>query len=356
VQTICTASAVERSKRSERTSDEWRRTVDKTIIHRNLEYIKLEWADIHHSRQQEWSALVAIGGIFYAFSQVDLSDDQLLWAALFLGIIGMLTAFLGACIAWQHHTILLQKISVIVRLERQIGIQYPTRNVLFPVQVLMYLLFGGICSTFLGIIVGCWMGAIQTDHLRPWPYVVGFAVFVGFFCFALIHRRKAVKAQSYDFAHPFCAEMQVLEPCLASLGEVPLKLIVGGTFDRNGIKEILWEDARWTWSQDDGTITKPILLNRRDRFQFSVANASSKQDWHRHSSIFEVYVSDDPMDVEYEEPDAERGKQAMHVNQGVLIVPPEIPHKVSLSGNTFVFQATLADQDLGEDKVKVREP
>ena len=116
-----------------------------------------------------------------------------------------------------------------------------------------------------------------------------------------------------------------------------------------------WESSQWTYDLDDETITKPVLLNRRDVFQFSLANASSRQDWHRHSSTFEIYVSDDPMDLEYEEQGVERKRQALHVNRGVLIIPPAVPHKVNLSGNTFVFQATLAGQGLGEDKVKVEE-
>jgi len=105
---------------------------------------------------------------------------------------------------------------------------------------------------------------------------------------------------------------------------------------------------------ENDLITKSVLLNQRDVFQLSLANASSKQDWHYHNNVFEMYVSYDPMDLEYEEQGVKRKKQALHVNQGVLIIPPGIPHKVSLSGNTFVFQATLAGRNLGEDKVLVR--
>jgi len=326
------------------------KTAEDTMIKRNLDYIKLEWADIHHSRQQEWSALIIVAGIFYAIAQVDLPDlDSLRGVHIFLGLTGVFSAFLGACISWQHHTILLQKIAVIVKLERQIGIEYPTRNVLFPVQVLIFLLFGGICSTFVGLTLGCVADVFGASHLRPWAYVIGVAIFLGGFVgFAFVHRRKAMKVQSYGFSHPFYAEMSDLGQCLVSLGDVPLKLIVGATFDQRGIKEVPWELPQWTCHQDGGNITKPVLLNRRDVFQFSLANASSRQDWHYHNHTFEVCVSDSPMDLDYEE----RGTgNKMHVNRGVLIVPPGIPHKISLSGSTFVFQATLAGQGLGEDKV-----
>ncbi|MDI6791314.1 MAG: hypothetical protein QME81_00375 [bacterium] len=31
-----------------------------------MEYIKIQWADIHHTRNQEWKVLVIIVGVFYA--------------------------------------------------------------------------------------------------------------------------------------------------------------------------------------------------------------------------------------------------------------------------------------------------
>jgi len=129
------------------------------------------------------------------------------------------------------------------------------------------------------------------------------------------------------------------------------KLVAGGLLSRPGIKEVPWESAKWTCCLDNDLITKSVLLNQRDVFQWSLAHASSKQDWHYHNHAFEVYVSGDPMDLEYVEQDTERKTQALHVNRGLLIIPPGIPHKVSLSGNTFVFQATLAGRNLGEDKV-----
>jgi hypothetical protein len=293
-------------------------TDTQTTVERNLEYIKLQWEDIRHSRMQEWKALVVIAGIFYAIAQVDPQyPDHPLEAKIFLGLFGILSAFLGALISWQHYTVFLQKISVIDKLERQIGIQYPMRTVRFSVQVLLFLLFGGICSAFVGLTLGYGAEAFDSDGLRFGAYGVGVAVFlVGFLRFVYVRRREATRAASYGFSHPYCAEMADLERCLAFL-------------------------------VDDGTITKPVLLNRRDVFQFSLANASSKQAWHRHTHTFEVYVSEDPMDLDYGERSATR---KMHVDRGALIVPPGVRHKVGLAGNTYVFQVTLAGQGLGEDK------
>jgi hypothetical protein len=329
--------------------------MDKAMIERNLQYISLQWADIHHSRQQEWKALAVIAGIFYAIAQVDLLQPEGLVAKSLLGAVGVLGAFIGACISWQHHRFFLDKISLISRLERQIGIQYPAREVLLPVNVLLFLLFGGICSVFVGITLGYMVELGSRDDLRMLMFGVGAVFFVGFLVFALAFRLKAMKVKSYGFRHPFCAEMEDLEQCLASLGPVPLKLVVGEMLDRNGIREEPWVSRKWTYRRSDGSITKDVLLNRRDVFQFSLANASSRQDWHYHNSTFEVYVSDDVINLAYEEPGTEGKQQTLRIDRGVLIIPPGIPHKVSLSGNTFVFQATLAGQGLDGDKFLVRE-
>jgi hypothetical protein len=331
-------------------------TIEETMVKRNLEYIKLEWTDIHHSRQQEWGALVIIAGIFYAIARVEPDyPGNPLEAKIFLGLLGVFSAFLGAWICWQHHEILQQKISVIVRLERQVGMQYPVRNVWFPVQVLLFWLFGGICSTFVGLTLGYVVESCKYYHLIPWTYGIGLAVFfLGFVGFAVCRRKKAMERLSYGYSHPFYAETQDLEQCLGHMGEIPLKLVVGGTLDRSGIKEVVWEDEKWTWhrSDEDESIIKPVLLNRCDVFQFSLANTSSRQDWHQHSSTFEVYFSDNPIELDYEEQGMRKG---LKVNRGVLIVPPKIPHKVNLSGITFVFQATLAGGGLGEDKTELGE-
>jgi hypothetical protein len=335
-------------------------TIDETMIKRNLEYIKLEWADIHHSRQQEWGALVAVAGIFYAIAQVEPDyPGNPLEAKIFLGLLGILSAFLGAWVCWQHHEILQQKISVIVKLERQIGIQYPVRNVWFPVQVLLFWLFGGICSAFVGLTLGYAAQALQRGYLQRSAYGVGFVVFLGFLGFAYFRRRKAVKSISYGFTHPYYAEMKDLDQCLSDLEDIPLKLVTGGTFDRRRIKEEVWKSPKWTYEKSQSgssnlgctEIIKPVFLNRRDMFEFSLASADSKQDCHSHKHVLEVYVSDDPIDLAYQEQqDGAKRVETVHVDRGVVIVPPGIPHRVKLKGRTFVFQAALVCQDLSGDK------
>lgn len=36
-----------------------------------LEYIRIQWADIHHSRNQVWQALVIIAGIYASIGQLN---------------------------------------------------------------------------------------------------------------------------------------------------------------------------------------------------------------------------------------------------------------------------------------------
>ena len=310
-----------------------------------MDYIKLQWEDIHHSRQQEWQALGVIAGNFLIVATVQSSE-----AKFFFGLLGILSSFIGACISWQHHIIFLDKVSVITKLEHQLGIQYPRRYTLLPVQVLLFLIFGGITSVFIGTTLVYLLQTLKLDFLQTWAYLAMLGSFGLFLGFASYQSLKARRVKSYGFTHPFYAEMEELDRCLASLGSVPLKLVVGERFSRPGIEEVAWERPKWTWHRDSNLITKQVLLNQRDVFQFSLASAASTQSWHYHKSTFEIYVSNHRMDLEYEDQGPERKKQALCIDRGLLIVPPGVPHRVNLSGNTFVFQSTLADGNLGNDK------
>lgn len=328
--------------------------IDETTINRNLEYIKLEWADIHHSRQQEWGALVVIAGIFYAIAQIDPNyPDNPLEAKILLALLGAFCAFLGAWVCWQHHEILQQKTLVIVQLERQIGIQYPTRDVWFPVQILLFWLFGGICCTFIGLTLAYLAKSYEYKQLINWAYAIALVLFVfGFLGFAVYRRKIAKKHVSYGYTHPFHAELNDLESCLNALGEIPLKLIAGEIYNRSTVKEVVWKNPKWEWTPKGDEVKKYVLLNRRDAFQFSLANANSKQDWHMHANTFEIYVSECRIEIGYIENNKE---MKLETSRGVLIVPPNIHHKVKLSGITYVFQAMLSGRRLGLDKIKLFE-
>jgi hypothetical protein len=157
----------------------------------------------------------------------------------------------------------------------------------------------------------------------------------------------------YDKA--YFAESGKLESCLKDQGNKPLKLIVESLWKGHPrFEEIPWVESEWNYiSTDDQRIQKPVLLNGRDLFQFSIANENSNQDRHYHEHVFEIYVSNYPMSVVFETPTTLESEQYLEVKDGILIMPPGISHKVTLTGTTFVFQATLAGKNLNGDKIKL---
>lgn len=127
----------------------------------------------------------------------------------------------------------------------------------------------------------------------------------------------------------------------------------------NWIKPILtrlghvWEGqaAKWEWNQQNGILTKPVLTTQKDTFQFSLANQASRQDWHRHKSAVEIFASDKPMTLLFEKPDTDVGeREELTIDEGIFIVPPGIWHEITLEGTAFVFQASLDEGSISNDK------
>ena len=52
-----------------------------------VEYIKVQWADIHHTRNADWKVLIIIIGVFYALFNVDPKTTELQVAIVVVGLI-----------------------------------------------------------------------------------------------------------------------------------------------------------------------------------------------------------------------------------------------------------------------------
>lgn len=311
-----------------------------------IEYIKLQWADIHHSRLQDWSYIGVIAGVLYAI--VNISQPEL---RIGLSLLGLLSSILGASMAWQHYHIFMDKLVVIEKMENKLGIQYPSRTTLLPVQILIFLLFAGIASAFVSMALYFWSEIPYYGFLRIYSLLGGIGSFLIVFACVIILRAKSLNRVPFKYDTAYFAELDKLEQCLEHLEDKPLKLIADERWTQLRFKEIPWENPEWNFSTDGDLTIKPILLNRRDTFQFSIANATSRQDWHYHKQIFEIYVSNSPISVESRALTPDKSKQFLKVIKGILIIPPGLPHKVTLSGTTFVFQATLAGKSLSRDKL-----
>jgi hypothetical protein len=101
--------------------------------------------------------------------------------------------------AWQHHQIFIDKLNIIEKMEHRLGIQYPSRTTLLPVQILIFLLFAGIASTFLGMTIYFWSvipnyGFLETYSL--WGGVVSFLIV--FICVIVI-RIKSLNGMSFRY-------------------------------------------------------------------------------------------------------------------------------------------------------------
>jgi hypothetical protein len=149
---------------------------------------------------------------------------------------------------------------------------------------------------------------------------------------------------------PLVAELNDLANCLNRIGERPLKLIADKVYKK--FKETEWDVPKWSFSSSNGILRdKKLLSNADDAFQFSIANGQSKQDFHAHKEIFEIYVSYSKMEISYIR---DQTKETIHISEGVIIVPPQVLHKVKLHGITFVFQASIKGGKVHDDKkVKV---
>jgi len=90
--------------------------------------IKMEWADLHHSRVQEWSALGVITGAHLALTQIPkvLGDLKLPMDAATIGIIaslfGFMFAIVGAMVTCRHRRLMYIKLTWIYEAEEKLGL------------------------------------------------------------------------------------------------------------------------------------------------------------------------------------------------------------------------------------------
>lgn len=145
---------------------------------------------------------------------------------------------------------------------------------------------------------------------------------------------------------PLVAEMNDIINCLNRLGERPLKLVADKACKE--FNETEWNMPKWSFTSANGLIEdKKLLSNPDDTFQFSLASERSKQDFHAHKKVFEIYVSYSGMEISYIRDDIEK---IIRIPNGVIIVPPGVVHKIKLASITFVFQAGMKGSKVHKDK------
>lgn len=93
-----------------------------------LEMMKLQWADIHHSRLQEWSGLGVVAGAQIAITQIPKflkeTDVALLpTATAVVGfLVGIAFAIIGVLITCRHRRLMEKKFNLLFKIEGQLGL------------------------------------------------------------------------------------------------------------------------------------------------------------------------------------------------------------------------------------------
>lgn len=131
-----------------------------------MEYIKIQWADIHHTRNQDWKILVIIVGIFYALFNVPIEYVWLHGAIIFLGLVA---CGMGIYMSLTHWIIFYSKRRVIAACEKELGIEATFFVPPFPIQGLILLIYFFIASILGGWLIWLLLGKI-------WASFVTFAI------------------------------------------------------------------------------------------------------------------------------------------------------------------------------------
>ena len=103
-----------------------------------MEYIKIQWADIHHTRNQEWKVLVIIIGVFYAFFNVNIQHVTLHIA---ISIVGLIACGIGIYMSIVHWLIFYGKMKAIAACEKEMGIHARFYMPPLPIQGLIVLVY-----------------------------------------------------------------------------------------------------------------------------------------------------------------------------------------------------------------------
>jgi hypothetical protein len=311
-----------------------------------IDYIRIQWDDIHHSRNQEWKYFTIISGSIATAVGVALwkTDVNVAIRITFL-IFSLILCSMGGYITYAHWLIFYGKKLIICNFERKLGIHVVPQRAPLSVQGMIFLFHFWFAAILVGVIL--WL---SIEIL--WVAISSAAiVLIGGFAITFILSKK-LRSRFEQFPanntiYPLFAEQDDLESCLESLKNRPLKLIAGGLYN----DEVVWEKLKWDFQVNEtrDIVNKKLLLNTKDNFQISVANQHSKQDFHLHEQLYEIYISVSKICCEYFVDGHE--DHPVSISHGILIIPPGVTHKVKLSGTTYVFQCSISNCTVGGDRL-----
>jgi hypothetical protein len=325
-----------------------------------LEYLKVQWSDIHHTRNQDWVMLAVILGVFSALFKLNergFPDTSTTRLQEIVTTIGICASAVGGFISLAHRRLFRNKLAIIKKCEQALSINadamfMPSRLRVQGIFIYVYIAIGGILVMWAIWLLShaMWMGAAAG---LAWGILGILASFIS--AKSLVHFLKTKESfplftADTSLKHPYVAQLSDIELCLSQMAPRPLKLIADQLCP--SLNESPWLDTQWAFSCQDGRLQdRKLLAQTEDSFQLSVADSLSNQDYHKHEAVFDIYASVHPIQVAYR---LEGGtEQRVDIQAGIVIVPPGLEHRMKLSGITFVFQAATQGGQVHGDKCKV---
>jgi hypothetical protein len=159
-----------------------------------LEYMRIQWADVHHGNLLEFSALPVIAGVLYALAHL----APALQTGVVLGCLGFLSALVGGGMALLNQIVLADKLKLIRNLEEHLGITPLVQKSWITVHILVYLLYAGIASSFAAI-TSYWIflaQPISLTHPTTISILIGFVIFAAFLAVVLVYPRSHIEGRS----------------------------------------------------------------------------------------------------------------------------------------------------------------
>jgi hypothetical protein len=133
-----------------------------------------------------------------------------------------------------------------------------------------------------------------------------------------------------------------IEGALKGLGGRPLRLIVG----RKLKDEEDWVDRDWSPDEMGGELTRQVLMNRGDRFEFQATNEGAKKAAYAHRRTTEAFVTFSDLQVFWR--DTEERFQAVK-GPSITVVSPPFCHAVAPSGVTYILLVSNDERGIDDD-------
>ena len=121
-----------------------------------------------------------------------------------------------------------------------------------------------------------------------------------------------------------------IEGALKGLGGRPLRLMVG----RKLKNEEDWVDRDWSLDEQGGVLTRQVLVNKADKFEFQAMNEGAKKAAYAHRRTTEAFATFSDIQVFWR--DTKERFQAVK-GPSITVVSPPFCHAVSPSGMTYIL-------------------